>query len=863
MPASRKHFYRILSILSALLLASSAILYSGAAAPAETAGGSADSIPVSVTYQSVDTNALRSWTFTYSDAFFSGPASEYSHDRARISLGLAISAFRNRWLPLGEHQTEGVRFLEALGFQDIRPEGYDTEPTADSISTILGRKEIGGVTLIALGICGSGYTNEWMSNLLVGNEQRHTGFDRSAAIVEQRIRDYLADTEISGPVRLWLSGFSRAAAVSNITAADMTDSGLFEEVYNISFATPRTTRDSGDHPNIFNIIGKNDPVPMIPLADWGYVRYGTDLYTPSQEADSRYAVAAGIASEQAELINGKPFRNNPDMNDQLRTVLDFLLAVMPESADYERDLQQGVIDAWANKADGGFMDGILDALEHLLNEAPEDRAAQLEEMISYLDDIASDYLSGSNGQIEAGSWDPTVSLADNIMHEHNPEVYLEWMFSFDDPEDLFTENTAYLRFTVSGDVVVAVCGENGLVGTNLTKPEDLPAALKSALMEIPADPGKEFHEIRQGTQTTVILPRDEIYLITVYSNKFQEISYGGAAFDPAVSVKGALGPIHTLQAEKGSISYLLINDSTLDDALNLDEDANETLTTWDSAFPYSPGILVRLEKSNYFHLTLVDLFSLVFLFVLCLGALLTISVILASIRLIRRRSRAERATVAFHSVTALLLFLLEETVYWSVPGYPVIKGILKGLISLTILILALKGIRRGGVPESSMIVLSLLIRIPADILMSANLLWGILCHTAAVLVLCACLVRKKQPALKQILIWLILWAIVAVGIWFFRDSGNDLFVPAVFCGGASLALLVLAFPEQGGIRRGSIVFFTSMLMLMCHHVFPAVTGLRFLGLAVYYIGEIIFAVTVWGGKRSDKTRPEKPLLTGE
>jgi hypothetical protein len=43
-------------------------------------------------------------------------------------------------------------------------------------------------------------------------------------------------------VKLWITGYSRAGAVSNITDADMTDAGLFDAIYAYTFATILTTR---------------------------------------------------------------------------------------------------------------------------------------------------------------------------------------------------------------------------------------------------------------------------------------------------------------------------------------------------------------------------------------------------------------------------------------------------------------------------------------------------------------------------------------------------------------------------------------------------------------------------------------------
>ena len=69
-------------------------------------------------------------------------------------------------------------------------------------------------------------------------------------------------------------------------AAEMIESGEFDDVYAYLFGVPRTTTQPVRYKGVFNICGQYDPVPSVPLQSWGYARYGTDLYTPAQEADA-------------------------------------------------------------------------------------------------------------------------------------------------------------------------------------------------------------------------------------------------------------------------------------------------------------------------------------------------------------------------------------------------------------------------------------------------------------------------------------------------------------------------------------------------------------------------------------------------
>ena len=228
--------------------------------------------------------------------WFDADARVYNHDLAKASLGLATSAFR----PNPQRTEDGfaadynVRsFLEQAGFTGLRSDDYDKNPSMYTVSTVMGHQTVGegdgAFELIAVGICGQGYNNEWESNLSIGTGKNPEGFSNAAHLVYDRVFGYISENHLREKIKIWLSGFSRAAAVSNITASLLSDSDLFsqETVFAYTFATPMTVLDTEPkrYGNIFNICGKMDPVPQIPFADWGYSRYGITYFTPTMETD--------------------------------------------------------------------------------------------------------------------------------------------------------------------------------------------------------------------------------------------------------------------------------------------------------------------------------------------------------------------------------------------------------------------------------------------------------------------------------------------------------------------------------------------------------------------------------------------------
>ena len=210
------------------------------------------------------------WEFPYSDRYFLEPSEEFSRDIAKASLGLTVSAFREGGTSTVPNQYEV--YLKEAGFSDIHAFGYDQPTSPHTLAGVIASRKIGDFTLIAASPCGQGYQKEWGGNLDLGVGERHAGFEEAAQIMEKEILSYIEEHDLTGRLKLWISSFSRGSAVSNLTAADMIESGRFEDVYAYLYAVPRTTTNEIMYPSIFNICGSYDPVTQIPLQSWGYYR---------------------------------------------------------------------------------------------------------------------------------------------------------------------------------------------------------------------------------------------------------------------------------------------------------------------------------------------------------------------------------------------------------------------------------------------------------------------------------------------------------------------------------------------------------------------------------------------------------------
>ena len=267
----------------------------------------------------ISNDGLKKISFTYgggdkadcyfSNDYFAESSYEYNQSLGTMSLAFAMSAFGNDSEPdYANKSINAKELLMDIGVSETNIETNDwftVKPTTDSIGVIAGNMPIRvhdtDYTLIALAVRGGGYEREWASNFTIGTSGQHDGFDTAKDNVISFLRSYIDNQNITGPVKIWITGFSRAAATSNLVGGEI-DKGVLlsnnityslDDVYTYCFETPAgaltsQVKNQSIYSNIFNIINSSDPVPYVAPAAMGFGRYGKDKYLPSKEADINY-----------------------------------------------------------------------------------------------------------------------------------------------------------------------------------------------------------------------------------------------------------------------------------------------------------------------------------------------------------------------------------------------------------------------------------------------------------------------------------------------------------------------------------------------------------------------------------------------
>lgn len=310
---------RIISLLLCLVLIVSLV-------PAAAAADTGDTRTVAVRYASGHGENDHDYeaTFTYSDELFTKSGYTYRQDLAEMSLGLAFAAFSSKDSQYSDNYATGnrnfVSMAEQCGFENIQSNKWMFQPAeTDSIGINCASKTIrdngGSYTLIAVGVRGNNYHAEWGGNARLDATGEHKGFALGRDQALDYLRSYIADTGISGRVKIWIAGYSRSAAVANMVSGAL-DNGYSlgegvslspHDLYCYCYETPMgTTKNQVQgrlYDNIQNLVNENDLVTYVAFDNWDFARYGVDHVVPTKGDDNYLNYKAKMLREFYQIPN--------------------------------------------------------------------------------------------------------------------------------------------------------------------------------------------------------------------------------------------------------------------------------------------------------------------------------------------------------------------------------------------------------------------------------------------------------------------------------------------------------------------------------------------------------------------------------
>ncbi len=650
-----------------------------------------------------------SWEYPYSDDLFDLPSNEYNHTFARASIGLAMAAFRDT--KNKDSQDDNlIEFLKTAGFEDIITETYKSAPTtaADSIAYGLAHKSIEDFTLVAVPVCGGNYTKEWASNFTIGDSVRSDGFNAAAQVVTAAVYDYIESNNITGNIKIWITGYSRAGGVSNIAAADLTDSGRFADVYAYCFAAPRTTKEPGDYDNIFNIISKDDVVTKVPFADWGYKRYGTDLYTKSIEADTDSIEIIEATDEIYKQLTGANMTVNPEINYQLRIICDYLYKFLPTSAEYKEKFQPLLIEIIEAEDKTIGIAGLIDVMMQF-SEKNDSYSVEIQEMIDFLQQMANTYvLSGNKEQKSTGAWDTELGKF-NLFNEHLPYKYIARLFASDDPNEIFSENTAYTRLAIYGVVDIQILNDGRLVES---------VTSDGIVRDFYSDKYYDMPDVRfskSGYDNTnmyiLTLPADTQWDIYISGSRIQSLGYINSAMS-AETTKAELSDYYVINMESEQLYEILIN---YGEVVQNEKTGVYTSSIFSFAdVEYSPSSSMLYENTFKKYITIQDVLGIGLLIIALVVFELLLSIILAIVRRVRKKQRRGPIAWAWTLINVAIFAMVEVQIWYYIPAYPIAKAIVKVIVLFMIIGILLKGWKKYRTRRNRILVPALMLACAAD-----------------------------------------------------------------------------------------------------------------------------------------------------
>ena len=339
----------------------------------------------------------RTWHFDYDDNYFYGQEDDFGYDAdlAKASLCLEMASCSAHVNSKFNKDLDEDNLIRAENIQELYhtlgfdPEtyqffNYDTALTStnDKVAYSMAMKYIQNPdgstdTLIAVPIRGGGYGGEWVSNFHVWEDtsyygKNHTGFQKAANGVLSWLKFYVNRHKdlIKGDLKLWIVGYSRAAATANLLGHSLNEltvenscsgsGGLggctlhLSDIYVYTFATPAgaTVKSaiSSYDPNIYNIVNPIDLVPHVAPLAWGFTRYGTTLTLPSDNNNQLWTVYQQISSLEAPKKGDNNSTGLPQSQRLLISQFDkevFTSTPFPYSAFGNKPyhaLQQGVMN---------------------------------------------------------------------------------------------------------------------------------------------------------------------------------------------------------------------------------------------------------------------------------------------------------------------------------------------------------------------------------------------------------------------------------------------------------------------------------------------------------------------------------------
>ena len=257
----------------------------------------------------------------YSDEYFRHSSTEFDSHLATLSVIMTDNTVPRiasgkvpdaKWYANQPNLLKG--FFDTIGFSKFQANAdYKKVTKFDTIGLAAASRKIDNFTVIAVTVRSGSYFSEWANNVWLGDgtksDYMHEGWYNAANRLISFLSDYASSQKIKGRVKVWIAGFSRGGATSNL-AAGLLDNKIdqkqkifsngatlaHDDLFGYTFEAPqganynsKTVKEPTNaiYNNIWNMVNPNDLVTKVAMDQFGFTRFGTDKYITTRFYDPK------------------------------------------------------------------------------------------------------------------------------------------------------------------------------------------------------------------------------------------------------------------------------------------------------------------------------------------------------------------------------------------------------------------------------------------------------------------------------------------------------------------------------------------------------------------------------------------------
>lgn len=370
--------------------------------------------------------------YYYMDDYFAKSSFTYQDSLATMSMCLSMAAFRSNRAESYKNKSQNLKaLLKNCGFKDFEAsDGFKKKPTETSTGTGIAHKTINvngkKYTLIALAISGGCVEKEWGGILRIGNSGNGRVGQQCADNAYSFLKQYVKDYDISGNVKLWITGYGVGGGKANLLAG-MIDKNLSlgngvkikrEDMYAYCFqavklATTDQVLQSEKYNNIFNVCNPYNLMTILAASKYGMGRYGNDIYTPTAATDSDYASKRDAMLKKMQAMDKSMAYTVDDF--RMKTIE---ITIIPPKVS--------VVNASSNQSMDVF-------LEDLVNRVIYNCASTRNDYVRDFEDELAGLMGVMKGNTDQNWWECVRIFVEEIQ---NHIIDIGFQMIFGDEEDL-------------------------------------------------------------------------------------------------------------------------------------------------------------------------------------------------------------------------------------------------------------------------------------------------------------------------------------------------------------------------------------------------------------------------------------------